>query len=324
MSARAFAAVRTLLERGELEVLTTGSRCVLLLLADECDDLGDAFTCVATEERLARMIGGGVSTARRHLAALEAEGLIGRVREREPDGTWGGYRTSLSLEKLRVETVHRSNRAVAENPVPATAQSTAHTTAQSTAQIEQPPLDSSGPKEGLPACLLKYGWPSEDMLPWASRILSVAGPGLADPETDIRVLAKLADALPGWMATFDLEADIVPVVSKAFPRRRAKPLIDISQLTEDIWAQRMARKREAGTPANDAAPVVQRDVAAARGLAITIRTLEDGARPEWLLLPDERSLAGEAREAAFARGLARLRARHAALLGETPAAGAAA
>lgn len=319
MSSRAQAAVKVWLVRGGGESLTTGARFVLWVLADECDDMGDAFTCEVSEESLAGMLGGGVSTVRRHLQALEEAGVISRIREREPDGTWAGYRTSLSLEKLGADRLHRSNRAVAarpvDNPVGKPVDNPAPSTAQSTAQIEQPPPNLSGPKEVLPSLLPRYSWPSAEIEAAAARILSVAGRGLASPDKDLRVLASLAGVLESWLATFSLEDDIVPVVSARTMHRRKSPLWDLGLLTSDIWTHREARKKRlagGGAPAPPKSP--GREEAAARGLALTIAGIEDGNRPEILLHPAERSLTGEAREAAFMELLDRLRREHAVLL----------
>lgn len=321
MSSRAITSVKTWLVQGGGEMLTPGARFVLVILADESDDQGDAFTCVVSEESLAAITGAGVSTVRRHLAALTDEGVIERVREREPDGTWGGYRTALSLEKLGVERLHRSKRAVVSapvaNPVDNPVDGLWRATAQSTAQIEQPPPILSGPKEVLPSFPPKYSWKAEDHEAAANRILSVAGRGLADWRSDARVLDSLAETLESWLAAFDLEADIVPVVSQRTAHRRKSPLWDLALLTKDLWDHRMARKkREADAPAPSPELGLQRDAKLARDLGQTIKALDEGARPDVLLDVGDRKLTGEARETAFLRKRDELVRRRAALLGE--------
>lgn len=245
MSSRALAGVRTAAAAGILDVLTSGERFVLWVLADESDDTGDGFACEASEEDLAKITGAGVSTVRRHLGRLEAEAFIARDRGKNDDGTWAGYRTRLSLEKLGVPLIHRSNRAVAlpavgnpvDNPGASTAQieQTTARSEQATAQIER------SLKKILPSLPSNFIFWNEDERSLVARILDACGPGLAGPPYPLRLLESLTTRLPAWLQRFDLELDILPVVADRTRRRRTKPVYDFGLFESDIAAHRRKR-----------------------------------------------------------------------------------
>ncbi len=249
MSSRGLSGVRAYFRR-EGCALLPGARHVLLLLADECDDNGDSMSCEAAEEALAAEAGAGVSTVRRHLSALcdHDPPLIDRSRRKNPDGTWGGYRTWLCLENLGIETLHRSKRAVdggvvgnpVDNPDPSTAQNEPATAQirMTTAQIER-----SIRKDFLPS-FLHFHFRDEAQRDVAARILSVCGPGLAGGTATRRILMSLTNRLDEWLGNYDLELDILPVVEAKTAKSRRSLVCDLMLFDTDIEHHRRQRKRD--------------------------------------------------------------------------------
>lgn len=290
MSSRALAGVRTAAAAGGLDALTSGERFVLWVLADESDDTGDAFACEASEEDLARVTGAGVSTVRRHLNRLEEAEFIARHRGKNADGTWAGYRTNLSLEKLGVAPIHRSNRAVAGggvgNPVDNGDAATAQfeqTTAQNeraTAQIER-----SLRKNILPSLPSNFIFADENERATVVRILEACGPGLAGPPVPLRLLESLTQRLPAWLMRWDLEADIIPVIAERTARPRKKPVYDFQLFEGDIAAHRRQR-----IPPKPKGPPVIDDATRLERLAADRLRVEQGRAPIFVPANDDTQL----------------------------------
>lgn len=72
--------------------LSSGERLVLLALADHADGDGSCYPSVA---RIASMACIADRQVRKHLTALEARGMIDRVRRRRSDGSLGTYQYSV-------------------------------------------------------------------------------------------------------------------------------------------------------------------------------------------------------------------------------------
>jgi len=94
--------------------LPTAQKFVLVALADMADE---HESCFPGQERLARMVGGSVSTVRRAVKALEESGYIGRQQRRGADGmrTSDRYRLNVNRSICAVDVTgqseggHRSN-----------------------------------------------------------------------------------------------------------------------------------------------------------------------------------------------------------------------
>lgn len=76
--------------------LPTSQKFVLVALADMADE---HESCYPGQERLARMVGGSVSTVRRAVKALEDAGYIGRQQRRGADGMRTSDRYRLNVNR---------------------------------------------------------------------------------------------------------------------------------------------------------------------------------------------------------------------------------
>lgn len=80
-------------------ITPSGRKFVALALADHADE---AFECFPHVDTLAAYTAQSEKTVRDHLKALEADGIISRVRTRRDDGTLAGYRFRLHRQNLPV------------------------------------------------------------------------------------------------------------------------------------------------------------------------------------------------------------------------------
>jgi hypothetical protein len=177
-----------------------------------------------------------------------------------------GYRYYLSVEKLSMEDAKRSNRAVVETVIEASAQfdqrsktptgeieQTAQNEQWTTAQFEQESdqnehWSSAQIGRSVTTKLSSSASSStvEVLAPGAireivERCLAICGPGLADPAKHHTPSISLARRLPTWLKHWDLEADILPILEARTSRPRKKPLHDVSLLETDIAAHHAAR-----------------------------------------------------------------------------------
>jgi len=79
------------------DIRPSGRKFVAMALADYADE---EWSCFPSVEQLARYTCQGEKTVRDHLAALEADGIVTRLRHRRDDGTLGRYRFKLHRRNL--------------------------------------------------------------------------------------------------------------------------------------------------------------------------------------------------------------------------------
>ena len=108
--------------------------------------------------------------------------------------------------------------------------------------LAQVPLSSAAADASVPASVPApaSGWRAD---PWMVRIFEVAGPGLESPDKNYNVWLDLSGRLPLWRANgWDLETDIVPVITAKTAKPRAKgPMYTFRFLETDIAAYRARR-----------------------------------------------------------------------------------
>lgn len=244
--------------------LVAGARFVLWVLADEADE---RWSCDVSVEAIVAVTGLHDVTVRRYLKQLEEGGWIARERRRNSDGSWGSYRTWLRLEKLGLDLVHRALRSVAGEGGEAVdninhrAVGPTVTALQPPSAALQPPSAALGPKEGFLPSLLPFPV-REAHFDLIGRVLAICGPGLADWKTHRRVLVSLAHRLDeerpdSWLPRFDLEADILPVVTRQTAKARPKPVLDFALFDEDLAAHRLERIRASAPGAEEAAAIAR-------------------------------------------------------------------
>lgn len=83
-------------------VRPSGRKFVLFCLADYSDE---EWSCFPSISQIARYTSQGEKTVRDHLDALEADGIITRIRHRREDGTLGRYRFFIQRRNLPLDSL---------------------------------------------------------------------------------------------------------------------------------------------------------------------------------------------------------------------------
>lgn len=229
-------------------------------------------SCDPTNAELCKVTKLDESTVRKHTGWLANEGWAKRERRRREDGSLGGWRYWLDLEKLglaggtstksalpvgSVSPVENAAEAPPQNP-PSPPEGRAGSRAEN---LQVPPPAEGGKSAGLikpGACaradfpfpsssyFLSFPWRDEDTKAKAADILSVCelGLGRLDQQND-RVLISLAYVLDeGLWSGFDWDLDVKPTVKrKTAPGGRV--LWDFALITSNIETAQARRLKAA-------------------------------------------------------------------------------
>lgn len=189
--------------------LPTSQKFVLVALADMADE---HESCFPGQERLARMVGGSVSTVHRAVKALEESGHISRQQRRGADGlrTSDRYRLNINRSNRRVDVTgqleqgHRSN-----DP---------HLTGHSDGVTPREPLEEPSDTVGDLVEVLWMMWPTprRSSRKEATRALKTALK-VADASTLIEAVKRHTDIWASWPQS---EIQYVPLLPSWLGKER--------------------------------------------------------------------------------------------------------